>query len=116
MNASALTWLLVAAAVGCNAGAQLLIKRAAVADAFRLQAWLSPQLMAAILLYGVSFGLTALVFARFPLSLISPLMAGAVFMLVALLSVVFLGESLGPARVAGMVCVVIGISLLARGQ
>jgi len=115
MNTPAMTWLLVAAAVGCNAGAQLLIKRAAVVDASRLQAWLSPQLAAAVVLYGVSFGLTALVFARFPLSLISPLMAGAVFVLIALLSVVFLGESLGPARIAGMVCVVAGIALLARG-
>jgi multidrug transporter EmrE-like cation transporter len=54
------------------------------------------------------------VFARFPLSLISPLMAGAVFVLISLFSVAFLGEALGASRIAGMVCVVAGIALLAR--
>ena len=109
-----MTWALVAAAVLCNGAAQTLIKRAAVTDALNLQSWLSVPLLVAVALYGLSFGLTALVFARFPLSLISPLMAGAIFVLISLFSVAFLGETLGASRIAGMVCVVVGIALLAR--
>ena len=75
---------------------------------------LSVPLLSAVGLYGLSFALTALVFARFPLSMISPLMAGAVFVLISLFSVAFLGESLGATRIAGMACVAVGIALLAR--
>jgi multidrug transporter EmrE-like cation transporter len=106
------TALLVAVAVGCNAFAQFLMKRAAVVDALSLRHWLAPDLLLALALYGVSFLVTALAYARLPLSLASPLMAGAVFVLVSLLSVVFLSESLGPLRLAGMVCVLVGIALL----
>ena len=106
------TVLLVATAVACNALAQFLMKRAAVADAFSLRHWLAPDLLLALGLYGVSFLVTALAYARLPLSLASPLMAGAVFVLVSLMSVVFLAESLGPLRLAGMACIVLGIALL----
>ena len=114
MSPAPLTWALVAAAVLCNAVAQILIKRAAVTDALNLQSWLSVPLLSAVASYGLSFALTALVFARFPLSLISPMMAGAIFVVISVFSVAFLGEALGPARIAGMVCVVVGIALLAR--
>lgn len=106
---------MVAIAVVCNASAQLFMKRAAVVDAFSWHQWLSPSMMGAVALYGLSFALTALVFARMPLSLISPLMAGAIFMLISLFSVVFLSETLDVYRVSGMVCIVLGIVLLSRG-
>ena len=106
------TGLLVVIAVGCNAFAQFLMKRAAVVDALSLRHWLAPDLLLALALYGVSFLVTALAYARLPLSLASPLMAGAVVVLVSLLSVVFLAESLGPLRLAGMACIVVGSALL----
>ncbi len=109
------TWGLVAAAVLCNASAQLLMKRAGITDAFNWRAWVDPSLLSAVVLYGMSFILTALVFARMPLSLISPLMAGAIFVLISVFSVVFLRESLDAARIAGMVCILAGIVLLSRG-
>ncbi len=108
------TWLLVAIAVVCNSLAQLMMKRAGVTDAFSWRQWVEPTLLAAVGLYGLSFVLTALVFARLPLSLASPLMAGAIFVLVSLFSVVFLAESIGPLRLAGMACIMVGIVLLAR--
>jgi len=110
----AATWVQVAAAVLCNALAQLLIKRGAPAVLLPLAHWLDPRLVSAVLLYGASFVLTALVYARLPLSLISPLMAGAIFVLVSLAAVCLLGESLGPTRLAGAALVLIGIALLAR--
>lgn len=117
MSASShwVTWALVAAAVLCNAAAQVLMKRAAVADALDWRLWLQPALAAAVVIYGVSFALTALVFARLPLTVASPLMAGAIFLLISLFSVLYLGESLTPLRLAGMLLVLGGIALLARG-
>lgn len=108
------TWGLVAVAVACNAVAQLLIKQAHVVDAFSWRAWAQPTLAAAVLLYGLAFVLTALVFARLPLTVISPLMAGAIFVGISILSVLFLGESLTWARLAGMALVLAGIAVLAR--
>ncbi len=115
MNApQANTWLLVAIAVVCNSLAQLMMKRAGVQDAFNWRHWVDPTLLTAVALYGLSFILTALVFARLPLSLASPLMAGAIFVLVSLFSVVFLAETIAPMRLAGMAFIVLGILLLAR--
>lgn len=117
MNAMAVgwtTWGLAAGAVLCNASAQLLMKRANVTDASNWRQWVDPTLGSAVLLYGLSFALTALVFARMPLSLISPLMAGAIFLLISLFSVFFLNESLNAFRLGGMACIVAGIVLLAR--
>jgi small multidrug resistance pump len=73
-----------------------------------------PSLVAAVVLYGLSFILTALVFAKLPLSLISPLMAGAIFVLISAFSVVFLRESLDAYRLGGMACILAGIFFLSR--
>lgn len=110
------TWLLAATAVLCNAGAQLLMKRAGIQDGGNWRAWLDPWLASALALYGVSFGVTALVYARLPLTVASPAMAGAIFVLVSAFSVLFLGESLGLAKLAGMALIVGGIVLLAQGS
>lgn len=115
MNTTVATWGMVAAAVLCNASAQLLMKVASITDAFSWRQWLEPALLAAVMLYGLSFVLTALVFARLPLSFISPLMAGAIFVLISFFSVVFLRESLDAFRLGGMACILAGIFLLSRG-
>lgn len=112
--ADGLTWALAAAAIACNAAAQVLVKRAAPASALPLQQWLDPLLAASLLLYGFAFVFTALVYARLPLSLISPLMAGAIFVVVAFVGAQVFGETLGPSRLAGIALVLAGIALLAR--
>lgn len=112
MSTTTATWIMVGAAVLCNASAQLLMKVANITDAFSWRQWLEPSLFAAVVLYGLSFILTALVFARLPLSLISPLMAGLIFVLISVFSVVFLRESLDAFRLGGMVCILAGVVLL----
>lgn len=107
-------WGLVAVAVLCNVGAQLLIKRGAPATLLPLAHWFDARLLAAIVLYGLSFLLTALVYARLPLSLASPLMAGAVFVLVCLGANSLFGETLGPSRLIGIGLILAGIAVLAR--
>ena len=111
---SLVIWCLLAVAVLCNALAQLLIKRGAPPALLPLGQWLDGRLAAAVLLYGLSFLLTALVYARLPLSLASPLMAGAIFVLVSLGAAWLFGEQLGPARLGGTALVLAGIALLAR--
>ena len=114
MTTTPSTLIMVGAAVLCNVFAQLLMKIANVTDAFSWRQWLEPALFGAVVLYGLSFILTALVFARLPLSLISPLMAGAIFLLISVFSVVFLRESLDAFRLGGMACILAGIVLLSR--
>ncbi|HTH80290.1 MAG TPA: hypothetical protein VL593_15050 [Ramlibacter sp.] len=117
MNASSwMTWLLVLAAVLCNATAQVLMKRGGVTHAGDWHQWITLNLVGAASLYVVSFAITPIVYARMPLSLISPLMAGAIFVLISVASVLLLGEHLNGFRLAGMACVLLGIYLLSQSQ
>jgi multidrug transporter EmrE-like cation transporter len=118
--------LLAALAIACNSGAQMLIKHASslrdASDAavstsgVSLLGGLNPMsLAAALFLYGLSFVLTAFVYARLPLSVASPLMAGATFVLISLGSVFWFQETLTAMHVAGMACIVLGMLLLVQG-
>jgi len=110
------TWLLVLAAVLCNATAQVLMKRGGVAHAGDWHEWITLNLIGAAGLYVVSFAITPIVYARMPLSLISPLMAGAIFVLISLASVLMLGEHLNVMRVAGIACILAGIYFLSQSR
>lgn len=114
--ASWTTWLLVLAAVLSNVAAQVLVKRGGVTDAADWQQWFTGYLFAAAALYLVSFAIMPVVYARMPLSLLSPLMAGAIFVLVSAVSVLFLHESLNALRITGIACVLLGIYLLSQSQ
>ena len=118
MNASSpwATWLLVLVAVVCNSMAQVLMKRGGVTHAGDWHQWITPSLIGAGLLYVVSFAITPIVYARMPLSLISPLMAGAIFVFITVASVVFLSESVNALRLAGIACVLVGIYLLSQSR
>jgi multidrug transporter EmrE-like cation transporter len=104
-------------AVFCNAGAQLTMKYAGRAGqgASGLAMWLSPWLLAAIVLYGLSFLLTVRVFAVNPLSVASPSMAGCTFLLITLVSWLILGEQMGAQKVAGIALIFLGIFILTKG-
>jgi multidrug transporter EmrE-like cation transporter len=104
--------LLVVLAIACNAGAQVALKFGATTS-LRWQAFLSLPVLAGLLLYGLAFLLTVRIYADYPLSLISPLMAAAIFVLISLAGVLLFGESLGMQKIAGMAVIVLGIGLLA---
>lgn len=103
-------------AVFCNAGAQLSMKYAGRAGqgASGLAMWLSPWLLAAVTLYGLSFLLTIRVFAVNPLSVASPSMAGCTFLLITLTSWLILGEQIDVGKVAGIALIALGILVLTR--
>lgn len=118
MNASSnlVTWVLVLVAVLCNASAQVLMKRGGVTHAGDWHEWITPSLVGAAALYVVSFAITPVVYARMPLSLISPLMAGAIFVLISIASVLLFSESLNTMRILGMAFVFAGIYFLSQSR
>ncbi len=105
--------LWIAAAVLCNVGAQVALKSGATTS-LRWQSLFSPALVAGVALYAVSFVLTIRIYADYPLSVISPLMAGAIFVLVSVASAVFFAEPITASKLAGIALIVAGIALLAR--
>ena len=106
-----LPWII--AAVICNAGAQVALKAGATTE-LRWQNILSPYIFAGLLLYAASFVLTVRIYSEHPLSIISPVMAGAIFMLVCLASVILFSEPVSAQKIAGIALIVAGIGLLSR--
>lgn len=103
-------------AVLCNVGAQLSMKYAGREQqaAKTLAIWLSPWLLGAVMLYGISFLLTVRVVAVNPLSVASPAMAGGTFFLITMASWLLLGEGIGYQKIAGIAFIFMGIVLLTR--
>lgn len=101
--------LIALLAVLCNVAAQLSMK--AAADGGQPD-WLSPWLVVSVVFYGGSFLLTVRVFAANPLSVATPVMAGATFLLIALASVLLLGERVSWITCAGMGLILLGIAAL----
>jgi len=106
-------------AVLCNASAQVAMKYAgrvgmegSNGTTGGLAAWLSPWLLAAVALYGMSFLLTMRVFANNALSVASPLMAGLTFCCIALASWLLLGESMDVRKIGGIALILAGIVTL----
>lgn len=110
---NSIVWIV--AAVCCNAGAQVALKMGASSEMLRWQTWLTPAILVGLALYGLSFVLTVRVYADYPLGLISPLMAGAIFLLINILSTLIFHEPVTLHKVAGILLIVAGIALLARG-
>jgi multidrug transporter EmrE-like cation transporter len=106
--------LLVAVAILCNVAAQLAMKTGALRDDAAWDAWFSPALLVALVLYGLSFFLTARIYALYPLSIISPIMAGAIFLLVGLGAALLFAEPLTLQKITGIAIIVLGIAILAK--
>lgn len=110
--------LIAAIAVLCNVGAQLAMKydgRVEQTEKSFMMALLSPWLLGAVTLYGLSFLLTVRVFAVNSLSVASPTMAGSTFLLITLSSWLLLGETLSAQKLIGIVLIFLGIVVLTRG-
>ncbi|OQK16716.1 hypothetical protein AU255_02065 [Methyloprofundus sedimenti] len=114
-------WLLSIIAILCNVAAQVSIKLASQSDRTLIKGWdawispwLTPWIIVAIILYGASFVLTVRIFALLPLSLAAPAMAGATFLLVAVASILILGEHISYLKLLGMILITSGIYCLVR--
>lgn len=105
--------LWVGLAIFCNVGAQVALKLGATTE-IRLQSLLSWPVLCGVFLYGIAFILTIRIYADYPLGVISPLMAGAIFLMINLVSVVVFSEALTLEKLGGMALIVLGIALLSR--
>lgn len=105
--------LLALIAVLCNVAAQFAMKFAGkgLSEQISLSTLLSPGILLAATLYGVSFLLTIRVFAANPLTLASPVMAGGTFLLIAIFGSL-LGENIRLSTIGGMLLILGGIVLL----
>jgi len=106
--------LLILLAVLCNAGAQVALKAGSGGALATLRDWLGPGILLGLGLYCVSFVLTVRVYAVNPLSVVSPFMAGAIFLLITLAARAFFDEPFTLGKTAGMLLIVAGIILLSR--
>ncbi|KIZ49435.1 MULTISPECIES: SMR family transporter [Pseudomonas] len=98
---------LVLLAIILNVVAQIFLKFAGSKGGL-LNLWL----ISAVLAYGVSFLLTAKIFAFNEISRVGPLMASTTFLLVFASGVVLFGEQISLQKIAGILAVIVGITLL----
>lgn len=102
-------WVLLA--VLCNVGAQVALKVGSVTE-MRWQSFMTLPVFCGAFLYGIAFILSVRIYADYPLSIISPLMAGAIFLLVGLASALVFSEPLTAPKLARMALIASGIGLL----
>jgi small multidrug resistance pump len=98
-------WLLVLGAIACEVAAALLLRRS---DGFRKPL---PSLFA-LLAFGAAFYLVSRALVSLPMSLVYPIWAGGGTAGVALIGILALSERRNPAKLCGIVLVVVGIVLL----
>lgn len=117
--------LLAFAAVTLNACAQIVLRKLMLGvglppmgggglAAYAVALGTSPWFLLGLGCYGVSLGLWMLVLARVEVSLAYPLLSFG-YILTAAAGYFLLGESVGPARVAGLALICVGILVISRG-
>lgn len=94
-------------------GRGLEIDRAHLAETLRGLA-LNSLLWGGVVLFGLALVGYSLVLSRMNLSTAYPVMAGGGFLLVFVLSALYLREAITPVHVAGAFCILLGIWLLLR--
>ncbi len=107
-------WIWALPAIACNVFAQAAMKFAGqyMQQHSGLQAWLSPWLILAVISYGCSFLLTIKVFSLNALSVAGPFMAGASFILVAVVSAMIFQETFSVSKILALCLILAGILLL----
>lgn len=117
-------YLILLAAIIFNAGANIMIKAAmrkspiileqgAVLQAF-VQAAKNPHLIAGVALFGLALAAYSVVLSRINLSIAYPIMTGAGFLLVFLVSGLYFKENITAVHLLGSVMILAGVWVLAR--
>ena len=94
--------------------AGLMLLRRSLADASLAEALSDPRVYAGAAGYALSFGTFLLSLRRFEVLTVFPVFLGVTYATIAVAAAIFLGESLTPARVAGLALVGSGLLLLAK--
>jgi multidrug transporter EmrE-like cation transporter len=124
---SLVTWLLILSGVGLNAAAQLLLKTATrplahftVFNADTLSSSIvilskSMPFWSGMICYGASLCVWLAALAKAPVSTAYPMLSLG-YVVVAAVSVGWLGETLTPAKIAGITLICLGVVLLTRSS
>ena len=122
-----ITWTLILAGVGLNAAAQLLLKVATRPLAhfydFSLQTLVSAALIlarslpfwAGMTCYGASVCVWLAALSKAPVSTAYPMLSLG-YIVVTAVSVLWLGETLSPAKVTGIALICLGVVLVSRSS
>ena len=122
-----ITWALILTGVGLNAAAQLLLKVATRPLAHLSQfsvdtlsestviLFKSPSFWAGMLCYGASLCVWLAALAKAPVSTAYPMLSLG-YVAVATVSFLWLGESMGPAKVLGIALICAGVVLVSRSS
>lgn len=117
-------YLVFIAAIVFNAGANIMIKAAmrknpimleegALLNAF-IQAIKNPHLIAGVIMFGLALAAYSIVLSKINLSIAYPIMTGAGFLLVFLVSGLYFRESITALHVFGSTLILAGVWVLAR--
>jgi multidrug transporter EmrE-like cation transporter len=124
---SLMTWVLILSGVGLNAAAQLLLKSAtkplAQFTAFNADVLTSSIVIlfkslpfwAGMVCYGASLCVWLAALSKAPVSTAYPMLSLG-YVVVAVVSVGWLGESMTPAKIAGIALICVGVVLLTRSS
>jgi multidrug transporter EmrE-like cation transporter len=122
---SSMTWLLILTGVGLNAAAQLLLKvatrplahfsqfNAAILGDSVLILFKSPPFWAGMVCYAASVCVWLAALSKAPVSTAYPMLSLG-YVVVAAVSVMWLGESMTPAKVMGIALICAGVVLVSR--
>jgi multidrug transporter EmrE-like cation transporter len=122
-----ITWVLILTGVGLNAAAQLLLKVAtrplAHFSEFNIDTLVgaivllsrSPPFWTGMLCYGASVCVWLAALSKAPVSTAYPMLSLG-YVVVAVVSVLWLGESMGPAKVFGIALICAGVVLVSRSS
>ena len=106
-------YIITALAITFNVGAQILIKLGSSKD-INISSMLNIKILAALILYGLSFLFTTKIYAHFELSTISPIMAGITFILICASSSIVFSEAISLEKISGILLICGGIWLLSQ--
>jgi small multidrug resistance pump len=113
-----MNWLILLLGIAANAAASVLIKVAVTPPRHfppldrPWEAWTNWPLVLGLALYGAAFVLYAAALARLPLNVAHPILTSGAVASVALLSFVVFREAFPWTTIAGLVFVLIGVSLI----
>jgi multidrug transporter EmrE-like cation transporter len=114
------SWWILVAGIAANAAASLLVKKAVTAGPLPLDApWQllgNAPLVGGLACYGMAFGLYAWALSRMPLGVVHPVMTAGAIAVVALVSALWLRESVSLAWALGIALIVAGVVLVTAGQ
>jgi multidrug transporter EmrE-like cation transporter len=124
---SLMTWVLILSGVGLNAAAQLLLKSATkplgqftvfnadVLTSSILILFKSLPFWSGMVCYGASLCVWLAALSKAPVSTAYPMLSLG-YVVVAVVSVGWLGESMTPAKIAGIALICLGVVLLTRSS